>query len=298
MSETEPEVPTIEVPDFPGDADVREDVGAVLALDVGQLQDPSCLCAVRCWATSAWLRNSEPTTVEQVVLARQRAGPPAPRGKIWSGKRWVAQPPLPANWQDAALGIEEVKRRSFDLVALDSFSLGTPFTTVARATARALRHPALQGRRDERGRWVRPAPMLVIDSTAGIGGVLDLLREQGLDWRTLVPLTLTGSGDTEHRTSDARVAVPKRLLVGALRNQLLAGRFRVAADLPEAAAFVSELQNFEASISPTGHDRYEGRAGTHDDRVMAAAMAVWWGLQRPLPAHAEYTIVLPGALSL
>jgi hypothetical protein len=51
------------------------------------------------------------------------------------------------------------------------------------------------------------------------------------------------------------VHLPKRLLVGALRNQLLAGRFRVAADLPEAAAFMDELQNFEATITPTGHDR-------------------------------------------
>jgi hypothetical protein len=38
--------------------------------------------------------------------------------------------------------------------------------------------------------------------------------------------------------------------------------------------------------------------GTNDDRVMSVSMAVWWGLQRPLPEHAHYTIVLPGALSL
>ena len=49
-------------------------------------------------------------------------------------------------------------------------------------------------------------------------------------------------------------------------------------------------------VSPTGHVRYEGRAGTHDDRVMAAAMACWWAIQRPLPERGEYVIVPPGAL--
>jgi hypothetical protein len=214
---------------------------------------------VRCWCTSAWIQHGEPVTGEHVVLARQEH-----RG------RWLGQ-------VDHDLGITEVRVRSFDLVALDTFRLGTPYTVVARAAARTLRHPALRGRAKARGDPGRPDPVLVIEATAGIGRVSDLLREQGLDWRHLTALSLTWSGDTETRGADGRVHLPKRLLVGALRNQLLAGRFRVAADLPEAAAFMDELQNFEATITPTGHDRYEGRAGTHDDRVMAAAMACWWG---------------------
>ena len=45
-----------------------------------------------------------------------------------------------------------------------------------------------------------------------------------------------------------------------------------------APLFRGELQDFEAMITPVG---------VHDDRVISVAMAVRWGLQRPLPERGD-----------
>lgn len=46
---------------------------------------------------------------------------------------------------------------------------------------------------------------------------------------------------------------------------------------------VQELLNFKVEIAMGGHDKYEAwRGGVHDDLVLSAAMACWYGERKPL----------------
>ena len=57
-----------------------------------------------------------------------------------------------------------------------------------------------------------------------------------------------------------------------------AGRLKISRKLPEAAQLVEELQNFKIKVTLAGNDTYEAwRDSDHDDLVLAAAMAAWYG---------------------
>ena len=72
--------------------------------------------------------------------------------------------------------------------------------------------------------------------------------------------------------------VPKRELVSNLAIQFQSERLKIARNLPEAAQLVEELQNFKMKITLAGNDTYEAwRESDHDDLVLAAAMAAWYG---------------------
>ena len=121
---------------------------------------------------------------------------------------------------------------------------------------------------------------LVVDMT-GVGiAVVDLLRDADLD---PVPITITG-GDAVAGDEDAGFRVPKRELAGRVQVLLQARRLRIAAGLPLADTLVGELKGFRAKISLAGHDTYaagdDWRSGSHDDLVLATAMAVWLGEHR------------------
>lgn len=70
--------------------------------------------------------------------------------------------------------------------------------------------------------------------------------------------------------------VPKRDLVMGLQVLLETGALRIAAGLNEGETFVKELTNIRVRVSGSGHDSYAAwREGTHDDLVLAAALACW-----------------------
>ena len=75
--------------------------------------------------------------------------------------------------------------------------------------------------------------------------------------------------------------MPKRELVSNLAIQFQSERLKIAKALPEAAQLVEELQNFKMKITLAGNDTYEAwRESDHDDLVLAAAMACWYGEKR------------------
>jgi hypothetical protein len=66
--------------------------------------------------------------------------------------------------------------------------------------------------------------------------------------------------------------------VSNLQVLFQAGRLRVAEGLPEARTLINELINFRVKITANAHDTYEAwREGTHDDLVLAVALACWYG---------------------
>jgi hypothetical protein len=114
---------------------------------------------------------------------------------------------------------------------------------------------------------------LVVDAT-GVGRpVVDLLRAARLD---PLPVVITG-GDTESH-EDGFWRVPKRDLVSRLQVVLQAKRITFAEGMRDVQILVQELLNFQVKITTNAHDTYGAwREGTHDDYVLAVAIAVWAG---------------------
>jgi hypothetical protein len=112
---------------------------------------------------------------------------------------------------------------------------------------------------------------LVVDAT-GVGRpVVDLFKRAGLK---PIGITITGGDGYSHAGGGYRVA--KLLLVSRLQALLHSGGIKIAADLPEAAALVSELQEFRATFTDAGNAAFGARTGRHDDLVLATAIAAWY----------------------
>jgi hypothetical protein len=146
---------------------------------------------------------------------------------------------------------------------LERFPLGTSYPTIVGRVAQLLATPPL-----------REQASLVVDRTGVGGAVVDLLAEAHL---SPVAVTITG-GDKVHRDSKTRYSVPKRELVSVLQVLLQTGRMKIASALPEAEVLVKELLTFQVKITSNAHDTYGAwREGTHDDLVLALALAAWYG---------------------
>ncbi len=115
---------------------------------------------------------------------------------------------------------------------------------------------------------------IVVDQT-GVGRpVVDLMRKEKLK---VIPITIKFSGSISGSVYGG-YKVPKRELVSNLAILFQSDRLKIAKALPEAAQIVEELQNFKMKITLAGNDTYEAwREGDHDDLVLAAAMAAWYG---------------------
>ncbi len=121
---------------------------------------------------------------------------------------------------------------------------------------------------------------IVVDRT-GVGRpVVDLMRAAKLK---IIPITITGSGKVSGGAFGG-YNVPKKELVSNLVIAFQADRLKIARALPEAPVLVEELQNFKLKITTAGNDTYEAwRESDHDDLVLAAAMAAWYGEKKLWP---------------
>ena len=91
---------------------------------------------------------------------------------------------------------------------------------------------------------------------------------------TLRPIQIIG-GSTVSKVGDL-TRVPKRELVSVVQVGLQNRTLKIAPELSEAATLSRELQNFQVKITDAANDTYGAwREGTHDDLVLAIALAVW-----------------------
>ncbi|MGI8476715.1 MAG: hypothetical protein ACR2OO_10130 [Thermomicrobiales bacterium] len=123
-----------------------------------------------------------------------------------------------------------------------------------------------------------PAITLVVDHT-GVGAPffdMFLAADLGVP---IVGVTITG-GQAMTKTDDGWT-VPKRVLASTLQVLLQAGRLRVSDRLALTPTLVAEMRNFRVKVSLGGHDSYgagsDWRDDAHDDLVLAAALACWFG---------------------
>ncbi|MGB7041873.1 MAG: hypothetical protein WBD83_20095, partial [Xanthobacteraceae bacterium] len=120
------------------------------------------------------------------------------------------------------------------------------------------------------------AAELVIDET-GVGrAVGDLFDLAGLSPNRI---TITaGLEATQHGAKGWHV--PKEMLISNLEARLHTGELRIAAGLAEANALADELKDFKRKVSEAGRVSFNARSGTHDDLVLAVAIAAWFAGNR------------------
>jgi hypothetical protein len=144
---------------------------------------------------------------------------------------------------------------------LERLPLGTSYPSIVARVGALLATPTLRG-----------CTELVVDAT-GVGRpTIDLLKQARL---APIAVTITG-GDVATCERWDEWHVPKRDLIAQLQVLLQTQRLVVAEGLPESATLVRELLNYQTKITVAGHDTYGAwREGTHDDLVLAVALAAW-----------------------
>jgi hypothetical protein len=165
--------------------------------------------------------------------------------------------------------VEERTQRTIKYYALrhlERIPLGTNYTEVVTRIGRILLEGGLTG-----------APV-VIDQT-GVGrAVVDMLHRH-LKQTWIVPVTITG-GQTTTKTPEGEYHVPKKELITSLQLAFQDHRLSMPKDLPHAQVFIQELLNFRVKITLAANETFSSwREGIHDDLVLAAALATWWGDQ-------------------
>jgi hypothetical protein len=158
--------------------------------------------------------------------------------------------------------VDSAKEAQFHVRHLERFALRTPYPAIAARVATMIDRPPLAG-----------CTTVVVDAT-GVGRpVVDMMRRANI---SPVAVTITGGDSVSHDCGEYRV--PKRDLVAIMQVLLQTERLKIAAEIPEAALLQNELLNFQVKINlATAHDSYGAwREGTHDDLVLATAMACWY----------------------
>lgn len=172
----------------------------------------------------------------------------------------------------------DAKRRPafrHDVVHLHRYQLGVSYPNLVREVAALVREPRVQAM----GR-----PILAVDST----GVGRAVTDQFLEARmpvTLVPITITaGAGSTSemwNQTATMAYRVSKIELVSAVQVGLQTGRLAINPTLALADLLQRELLNYTVKITTAAHETFSAREGTHDDLVLALALANWIGENAP-----------------
>ena len=116
-------------------------------------------------------------------------------------------------------------------------------------------------------------PVLAIDAT-GVGApVVDLFKREQIN-AELRPIQIVGGANVSEEFGTTRV--PKRDLVSVVQVALQNRTLKIAEGLSEAENLSRELQNFTVKITDAANDVYGAwREGTHDDLVLAVALALW-----------------------
>jgi hypothetical protein len=116
-------------------------------------------------------------------------------------------------------------------------------------------------------------PTLAIDATGCGAPVVDLFKREKMN-AILAPIQIVAGANVSEDNGMTRV--PKRDLVSGVQVALQSRTLKIASELSEAETLARELQNFTVKITDSANDVYGAwRVGTHDDLVLAVALAVW-----------------------
>ena len=124
--------------------------------------------------------------------------------------------------------------------------------------------------------------VLAIDYT-GVGRpVVDLAQDRGL---SPIGIAITGGNNASWSEDKTKASVPKRDLISGLQIAAQNDKLKVANGLEFGPVLAQELQDFKVKIDiRTAHDSYGAwREGSHDDLILATAIALWAAINRDQP---------------
>ena len=113
---------------------------------------------------------------------------------------------------------------------------------------------------------------LVLDY-GGVGrGVFDMFQFVG---NTPLGVTITGGDEVGWARGGNSVTVPKSTLVSRLVALMYSGDLVVHRDLTNWPVLRRELLNFRTEVTPSGQATWNAAPGSHDDLIIATALAGW-----------------------
>lgn len=116
----------------------------------------------------------------------------------------------------------------------------------------------------------------IVDYT-GVGRpIVDMLREQKIN---VVAVNTTG-GVFCNWKSTVEVSVPKRDIVTSLKATLEGRRLSIVNSIDIVDVLVQEFVNFTERKNEFANLQFEAKYGYHDDIVMSAGLAIWYGENR------------------
>lgn len=181
--------------------------------------------------------------------------------------------PLDTWTHDNFLHRQDVQEH-IDVRHLERLPLGMAYPAVVQHVANLLARPPLCGDEDF------TAAELVIDES-GVGRAVGDIFEAAAMRPKRVTITAGTEATSGHGLN--RYHVAKTILISQLDAALHTGRLRFASALADAEAMAEELKDFRRKVSDAGRSSYAARTGSHDDLVLAVAIATWWLNQPPPP---------------
>ena len=150
---------------------------------------------------------------------------------------------------------------------LERLPLGTPYPEMVERVVQVARSKDLAGRCE-----------MVVDAT-GVGRpVVDLLRQARPEC-AILPVTITGGGGES--CAGGYYHVPKRDLIAGLQVLIQTSGLQIAGGLKHGAALTAEMAEMRVKVSGPGREQFGAwREGTHDDLVLAVALACWGARKR------------------
>jgi hypothetical protein len=160
--------------------------------------------------------------------------------------------------------VKQERIETFHVRHLERLPLGMAYPTQIQHVANLLEREPLVGAK------------LVVDFT-GVGRpIFDMAARAGL--RPHGVLITAGNEVTDHGMIHH---VPKQTLISQLEARLHSGELKIAADIADAGALAEELKDFARAVSASGRVTFNARSGSHDDLVLAVAIALFLALGMP-----------------
>jgi hypothetical protein len=225
--------------------------------DVGQSSDYFAVAVLEepCWIPSSWSED----------LDQRGLAPPGVSG-------WVSPADLVPVQRRRARAWNWLRGRPADvplrLRRLHRWPLGTKYHDVVADLARMFERPPLSEH-----------PSTVVLDANGVGAAIhDQLTAAGFDRDRLAAVISTAGYDPEPRFDQpsATLRISKTRVVLAPKVLLERRQLEIGPRDPLAGVLAEEFRNFVPRYTEAGNLIFGGRAGHHDDLVMATALAAWY----------------------
>jgi hypothetical protein len=177
-------------------------------------------------------------------------------------------PVIEQEWRrdDKAKTWRQPSTEHFRVYHLERLKLGMPYPAQVQHVAALLRRAPLDA-----------GCTTVIDET-GVGrAVGDIFNTAGLRPKRV---TITAGLETTRHGGDSW-HVPKGVLISTLDARLQTEEFQIADTILDGLALRDELKNFHRHVGDAGRATWGARTGTHDDLVLACAIALWFATSGP-----------------